>query len=312
MFVFEYNESSNNSLNWKIYIQGFKSFLALEKSLSVNSIDAYLHDVEKLVQFLEYKNYKLSPKEIELSHLQEFLKWINELGMSAHSQARIISGIKGFYKYLLLENILNTDSTTLLEAPKLGRKLPDTLSLEEINAIIDAIDLSSPEGQRNKAMLETIYSCGLRVSELVNLKISHLYFNDEFIKVTGKGDKERLVPIGSVAIKQINIYKDQVRCHMPIKKDHEDYLFLNRRGARLTRVMVFTIIKQLAFKIGLKKHISPHTFRHSFATHLIEGGADLRAVQEMLGHESITTTEIYTHLDRDYLRQAIIQFHPRS
>ncbi len=299
-------------MNWKIYIQGFKSFLALEKSLSVNSIDAYLHDVEKLVQFLEYKNYKLSPKEIELSHLQEFLKWINELGMSAHSQARIISGIKGFYKYLLLENILNTDSTTLLEAPKLGRKLPDTLSLEEINAIIDAIDLSSPEGQRNKAMLETIYSCGLRVSELVNLKISHLYFNDEFIKVTGKGDKERLVPIGSVAIKQINIYKDQVRCHMPIKKDHEDYLFLNRRGARLTRVMVFTIIKQLAFKIGLKKHISPHTFRHSFATHLIEGGADLRAVQEMLGHESITTTEIYTHLDRDYLRQAIIQFHPRS
>ncbi len=253
MFVFEYNESSNNSLNWKIYIQGFKSFLALEKSLSVNSIDAYLHDVEKLVQFLEYKNYKLSPKEIELSHLQEFLKWINELGMSAHSQARIISGIKGFYKYLLLENILNTDSTTLLEAPKLGRKLPDTLSLEEINAIIDAIDLSSPEGQRNKAMLETIYSCGLRVSELVNLKISHLYFNDEFIKVTGKGDKERLVPIGSVAIKQINIYKDQVRCHMPIKKDHEDYLFLNRRGAKLTRVMVFTIIKQLAFKIGLKK-----------------------------------------------------------
>ncbi len=299
-------------MNWKIYIQGFKSFLALEKSLSVNSIDAYLHDVEKLVQFLEYKKYNLSPKEIQLTHLQEFLKWINELGMSAHSQARIISGIKGFYKYLLLENILNTDSTTLLEAPKLGRKLPDTLSLEEINNIIDAIDLSTPEGQRNKAMLETIYSCGLRVSELVNLKISHLYFNDGFVKVTGKGDKERLVPIGSVAIKQINIYKEEVRCHINIKKDNEDYLFLNRRGAKLTRVMVFTIIKQLAFKIGLKKHISPHTFRHSFATHLIEGGADLRAVQEMLGHESITTTEIYTHLDRDYLRQAIIQFHPRS
>ncbi len=299
-------------MNWKIYIHGFKSFLALEKSLSANSIEAYLHDVEKLVQFLDYKKYNLSPKEIELTHLQEFLKWINELGMSAHSQARIISGIKGFYKYLLLENILSTDATTLLEAPKLGRKLPDTLNLQEINRIIDAIDLSTPEGQRNKAMLETIYSCGLRVSELVNLKISHLYFNDGFVKVTGKGDKERLVPIGSVAIKQINIYKEEVRCHINIKKDNEDYLFLNRRGAKLTRVMVFTIIKQLAFKIGLKKHISPHTFRHSFATHLIEGGADLRAVQEMLGHESITTTEIYTHLDRDYLRQAIIQFHPRS
>lgn len=299
-------------MNWKIYTQGFKSFLALEKSLSPNSIEAYVHDVDKLIQFLEYKKYNLTPKEIELSHLQDFLKWINELGLSAQSQARIISGIKGFYKYLLLENILNNDATTLLEAPKLGRKLPDTLSLEDINNIIDAIDLSSPEGQRNKAMLETLYSCGLRVSELVNLKISHLYFNDEFIKVTGKGDKERLVPIGSVAIKQINIYKDQIRCHQNIKKDHEDFLFLNRRGAKLTRVMVFTIIKQLAFKIKLKKHISPHTFRHSFATHLIEGGADLRAVQEMLGHESITTTEIYTHLDRDYLRQAIIQFHPRS
>jgi len=299
-------------MNWKIYIHGFKSFLALEKSLSANSIEAYLHDVEKLVQFLDYKKYNLSPKEIELTHLQEFLKWINELGMSAPSQARIISGIKGFYKYLLLENILSIDATTLLEAPKLGKKLPDTLSLEEINHLIDAIDLSTNEGQRNKAMLETIYSCGLRVSELVNLKISHLYFNDGFVKVTGKGDKERLVPIGSVAIKQINIYKEEVRCHINIKKDNEDYLFLNRRGAKLTRVMVFTIIKQLAFKIGLKKHISPHTFRHSFATHLIEGGADLRAVQEMLGHESITTTEIYTHLDRDYLQQAIIQFHPRS
>lgn len=299
-------------MNWKIYIQGFKSFLALERSLSENSLEAYVHDVRKLVEFLEFKKYDLSPKEIELKHLQEFLKWITELGMSAHSQARIISGLKGFYKYLLLENILNTDPTALLSAPKLGRKLPDTLSVEDINKIIEAIDLSSPTGQRNKSMLETLYSCGLRVSELVNLKISNLYFNDEFIKVIGKGDKERLVPIGSVAIKQINIYKDEIRCHVKIKKDQEDYLFLNKNGAKLTRVMVFTIIKQLAFKIQLKKQISPHTFRHSFATHLIEGGADLRAVQEMLGHESITTTEIYTHLDRDYLRQAIIQFHPRS
>ena len=284
----------------------------MEKSLSENSVEAYIHDVEKLLQFLDLRKYTLSPKEVELKHLQEFVKWVTELGMSAHSQARMISGIKGFYKYLLLENITNNDPTVLLSAPKLGRKLPDTLSLEEINKIIDAIDLSSQSGQRNKSMLETLYSCGLRVSELVNLKISNLYFSEEFIKVTGKGDKERLVPIGSVAVKQINIYKDEVRCHVKIKKDHEDYLFLNSRGAKLTRNMVFLIIKQLAFKAQLKKHISPHTFRHSFATHLIEGGADLRAVQEMLGHESITTTEIYTHLDRDYLRQAIIQFHPRS
>lgn len=299
-------------MNWKIYIHGFKSFLALEKSLSKNSIEAYLHDVEKLVQFLEFKKYDFVPKDIELKHLQEFLKWINELGMSAGTQARVISGIKAFYKYLLLENVLSSDPTALLEAPKLGRKLPDILSVDDINKIIDAIDLSKPEGQRNKAMLETLYSCGLRVSELVDLKISNLYFNDEFVKVTGKGNKERLVPIGSIAIKQINIYKNEVRCHDLPTKDNEDFLFLNRRGAKLSRVMVFIIIKALAHKIGMKKHISPHTFRHSFATHLIEGGADLRAVQEMLGHESITTTEIYTHLDRDYLRQAIIQFHPRS
>jgi integrase/recombinase XerD len=299
-------------MNWKIYIQGFKSFLTLEKSLSANSIEAYLHDVEKLYQFLEYKKYALSPKEIELKQLQEFLKWITELGMTARSQARVISGIKAFYKYLLLENVLNVDPTALLEAPKLGRKLPETLSVEDINKIIDGIDLSTPEGVRNKAMLETLYSCGLRVSELVNLKISNLFLKDGFVKVTGKGDKERLAPIGSIAVKHITVYKDEVRCHIAVKKDQEDFLFLNRRGARLTRVMVFTIIKRLAIKTGLKKHISPHTFRHSFATHLIEGGADLRAVQEMLGHESITTTEIYTHLDRDYLREAIIQFHPRS
>ncbi len=299
-------------MNWKIYIQGFKSFLQLEKSLSGNSVEAYLHDVNKLVQFLESKKYSLTPKDIKLEHLQEFVKWVHGLGMSAQSQARMISGIKGFYKYLLLENILNNDPTTLLEAPKLGRKLPDTLSVDDINTIISAIDLSSPEGQRNKAMLETLYSCGLRVSELVNLKISNLFFNDGFVKVIGKGDKERLVPIGSTAIQQITIYKEEIRCHQLPRKDSEDILFLNRRGAILTRVMVFTIIKRLALKIGLKKHISPHTFRHSFATHLIEGGADLRAVQEMLGHESITTTEIYTHLDREYLRSAILQFHPRS
>ncbi len=299
-------------MNWNSYIQGFKSFLQLEKSLSTNSIQAYIHDVNLFVRFLDFKKLTLLPTTTELNHFQEFLEWINELGMGSHSQARIISGIKSFYKYLLLENVLSHNPTELLEAPKLGRKLPDTLTVNDINAIIEAIDLSTPEGQRNKAMLETLYSCGLRVSELIGLKISHLYFNDEFIKVIGKGDKERLVPIGGEAIKQILIYKDEVRCHISVKKEFEDVLFLNRRGAKLTRVMVFTIIKQLAAKIGLKKHVSPHTFRHSFATHLIEGGADLRAVQEMLGHESITTTEIYTHLDRDYLRQAIIQFHPRS
>ncbi len=299
-------------MNWKGYIQGFKSFLTLEKSLSENSIEAYLHDVEKLIQFLEYKKYDCTPMDIELKQLQEFVKWINELGMSATSQARIISGIKGFYKYLLLEDVMNFDPSALLEAPRLGRKLPDTMSIEDINNIINSIDLSLPEGQRNKAMLETLYSCGLRVSELVNLKISNLYFNDGFIKVTGKGDKERLVPIGNTAIKQITLYKNEVRCHITLKKESEDVLFLNRRGAKLSRVMIFTIIKQLTTKIGLKKHISPHTFRHSFATHLIDRGADLRAVQEMLGHESITTTEIYTHLDREYLREAILSFHPRS
>lgn len=297
---------------WKAEKQGFKSFLKLERSLSENSIEAYIHDIEKLTQFLEYKKYAFTPKELELKHFQEFLKWVNELGMNARTQARMISGIKSFYKYLLMENLVNNDPTTLLETPRIGRKLPDTLSVDDINKIIDAIDLSKPEGTRNKAMLETLYSSGLRVSELVNLKISGLFFNDGFIKVIGKGDKERLVPIGSVAIKHINLYKEQVRCHVIVKKGNEDFLFLNRRGSKLTREMVFTIIKQLITKTGLKKKVSPHTFRHSFATHLIEGGADLRAVQEMLGHESITTTEIYTHLDRDYLRSAIIQFHPRS
>lgn len=299
-------------MSWKAYIKGFNSFLTLEKSLSPNSIEAYQRDVEKLFQFVEYKKYALTPKDIELGHLQEFLKWITELGMTARSQARVISGIKAFYKYLLLENVLSADPTALLEAPKLGRKLPDTLTIDDINLLIDGIDQSTPEGVRNKAMLETLYSCGLRVSELVNLKLSELFLKDGFVKVTGKGDKERLAPIGSIAVKYIQIYKDEVRCHILIKKEHEDFLFLNRRGAKLTRVMVFTIIKGLAQKTGLKKHISPHTFRHSFATHLIEGGADLRAVQEMLGHESITTTEIYTHLDRDFLRASILKHHPRA
>ncbi|MBL7893172.1 MAG: site-specific tyrosine recombinase XerD [Bacteroidia bacterium] len=299
-------------MDWRAYINGFGSYLKLEKSLSSNSVEAYLHDVDKLFQFLTLQSLDIMPDKVDLTLLQKFIKWVNELGMTATSQARMISGIKAFYRYLLMENIVKSDPTQLLEAPKLARKLPDVLTVEDINGIIDAVDLSSGQGQRNKAMLETLYSCGLRVSELVNLRISNLFLNENFVKVIGKGDKERLVPIGSVAIKQITIYKNELRCHIKPLKSCEDILFLNRRGGKLTRVMVFTIIKQLAHKTGLKKHISPHTFRHSFATHLIDGGADLRAVQEMLGHESITTTEIYTHLDRQYLRDAIIQFHPRS
>ncbi len=299
-------------MSWKSYINGFKSYLKLERSLSGNSVEAYMHDIALLDQYLQLNSLAHTPADLKLEHLQDFLKWINELGLSARSQARIISGIKGFFKYCLMENLISNDPSQLLETPKLGRKLPDTLSIEDINKLVAAIDLSKPEGVRNKAILETLYSCGLRVSELVNLKISNLHLEIGFVKVTGKGDKERLVPIGSVAIKHIKIYMDEIRCHLSIKPGNEDIIFLNQRGSQLSRIMIFTIIKQLAEKINLKKSISPHTFRHSFATHLIEGGADLRAVQEMLGHESITTTEIYTHLDRDYLRQSIIKHHPRA
>jgi integrase/recombinase XerD len=299
-------------MNWDSYIKGFKSYLQLEKSLSGNSVEAYIHDVEKLYQFMSYYKLDIPPGKVDYHLLQDFIRWVNELGMSARTQARVISGIKGFYKYLILENVISIDPTELLDSPKVGRKLPDTLSIEEINDLVKAIDLSKPEGERNKAILETLYGCGLRVSELVNLRISSLFFDAGFVKVIGKGDKERLVPIGGVAKKNINIYLNTKRCHADIKKGNEDILFLNRRGSKLTRVMIFTIIKQLAKEIGLRKKISPHTFRHSFATHLIEGGADLRAVQDMLGHESITTTEIYTHLNREFLRDAIIRFHPRA
>ncbi len=299
-------------MSWIGYIKGFKSYLKLEKSLSLNSVEAYIHDITMLDSFLEIHKMKLQPAELRLNHLQEFIAWINGLGMSATSQARIISGIKAFFKYLVMENLIVNDPSQLLESPKLGRKLPDTLSVNDINNLIDGIDLSSKEGTRNKAMLETLYSCGLRVTELVNLKLSNLHLEIGFVKVLGKGDKERLVPIGNVAIKLLRIYITEVRAMQEIKNGSEDIVFLNNRGGKLSRVMVFTIIKRLAIKINLKKSISPHTFRHSFATHLIEGGADLRAVQEMLGHESITTTEIYTHLDRDFLRSAIIRFHPRS
>jgi integrase/recombinase XerD len=295
---------------WKIYKKGFKAYLQLEKSLSENSVMAYLHDIDKFTQFLSLHNEKIAPSEIELALLEDFLKWINDLGMTPSSQSRIISGLRSFYKYCLQENITLTDPTALLETPKLAKKLPDVLSFSEIEKIIKAIDVSTPEGTRNKAIVETLYSCGLRVSELINLKLSCLYIDAEYVRVTGKGDKERLVPIGTSAIKYITIYRENIRVHIPFIPGNEDIIFLNRRGKKLSRVMIFLIIKDLAKKAKITKSISPHTFRHSFATHLVEGGADLRAVQEMLGHESITTTEIYTHLDREYLRDTLQQFHP--
>jgi integrase/recombinase XerD len=299
-------------MKWEDSKKGYENYLKLEKSLSENSIAAYINDINKLVDFLNINQKKVAPEKVKLQHLKSFVEWLNERGVSPRTQARTISGIKSFYKYLLIEGKISSDPTALLESPKIGRKLPDILSMEEIDRLIDAVDLEKPEGQRNKAMLETLYSCGLRVSELVNLKLTNLFFDQGFIKVEGKADKERLVPVSNRAIGEINKYLDGYRANLKIDKDSENILFLNRRGKKLSRVMVFTIIKNLAQKIDLDKKISPHTFRHSFATHLINGGADLRAVQEMLGHESILTTEIYTHLDRDYLKNTIHQYHPRS
>lgn len=299
-------------MEWQSFKKGFKYFLKLEKSLSENSVQAYIRDVEKLVQFLEMKSPSVSLLKAKPQDLRDFIKWIAELGMLATTQARIISGIKAFYKYLILEDLLEIDPSALLETPKTRRKLPEVLSVHEINLLLDGLDLSKPENTRNKAMLEILYGSGLRVSELVNLKLSDLYLDLEFLKIKGKGNKERLVPVGSSALKYLQIYLDTVRNHLDIKKGHEDFIFLNKRGTKLSRVMIFMIIKDLAKAVGINKTISPHTFRHSFATHLIEGGADLRAIQEMLGHESITTTEIYTHLDRDFLKQTITQYHPRS
>lgn len=295
---------------WTAEKKGFKAWLQLEKSLSDHSVEAYLRDIEKLTQFISIQESGLTLEQILLADLQSFLKWIGGLGMTASSQSRIISGIRSFFKYCLQENLVKKDPTLLLETPKLRRNLPDFLSLDEINRIVQAIDLSKPEGERNRAILETMYSCGLRVSELVNLRLSCLYPDLGFVKVIGKGDKERLVPIGNTALKFIEIYRSQVRAHIPVKKGSEDILFLNRRGGGLTRQMIFILLKDLVQTAGIKKTVSPHTFRHSFATHLVEAGADLRAVQEMLGHESITTTEIYTHLDRAYLRETLQKFHP--
>jgi len=297
---------------WTPYIRGFKAYLQLEKGLAEHSVEAYIHDVEKLTQYLEIINLTIGPEKVTLGLLQDFLKWITGLGLTSNSQSRLISGLRGFFRYLLLENIIVKEPTELLESPKLGRKLPVFLSIKEIDGMMAAIDLSTSEGKRNKAILETMYGCGLRVTEVVNLKITGLHFKDGFIRVIGKGDKERLVPVGRTAQSEITQYIRHTRNNISIKRGQEDFLFLNRRGGKLSRVMIFNIIKDLTTKAGIKKNVSPHTFRHSFATHLVEGGADLRAVQEMLGHESITTTEIYTHLDREYLRSTIIQYHPRS
>ena len=295
---------------WEPYKKGYKAWLQLERSLSDNSIEAYLRDIDKLTQYLQAAGTLKNPEGIELKDLQSFLHWIGELGLNASSQARILSGIRSFYKYCSIELIVKQDPTTLLESPKLKRALPDILSFDEIETIIGHIDLSKPEGGRNKAILEVLYSCGLRVSEVVNLRISCLYLDTGYIRVIGKGDKERLVPIGTAATKYIRIYQEDIRIHVPLKPGNEDILFLNRRGAKLSRVMIFLLLKELTRQSGITKNISPHTFRHSFATHLVEGGADLRAVQEMLGHESITTTEIYTHLDREFLRETLHRFHP--
>ncbi|MEI6508619.1 MAG: site-specific tyrosine recombinase XerD [Bacteroidota bacterium] len=299
-------------MNWQIYIKGFKTYLKLERSLSANSIEAYEHDIVKLCHFLELKNINDTPEEITLATLREFLRWITELGMMPTSQARIISGIKTFYKYLLMEDLIKKNPAELLEAPKTARKLPDVLHVDEIDKMLSVIDLSKPEGLRNKAIIETMFSCGLRVTETVNLKISDISFDEFFVRVIGKGNKERLVPIGRVAIKAINFYTENIRNHIEPKTGSSDILFLNNRGTKLSRVMIFLLIKKFAMEAGIKKKISPHTLRHSFATSLVEAGADLRAVQQMLGHESITTTEIYTHIDREYLRDVITQFHPRA
>ncbi|MCL4160205.1 UNVERIFIED_CONTAM: hypothetical protein GTU68_042047 [Idotea baltica] len=299
-------------MDWNILIRQFANYLKLERSLSSNSIQAYVRDVTKLKQFVENSNNPASPTKVTIEVIQSFLQEIGDIGQSAHSQSRILSGIKSFYNFLEIEEMIEENPTEHIDSPQLGRKLPEVLNLMEIEQLFEAIDLSTPEGGRNRAILEILYSSGLRVSELIELKINHVYADIGFLRVIGKGNKERLVPIGKSALKYLNIYLEEIRCHISIKPGFENFVFLNRRGKNLSRVMIFTIIKNLAATAGIRKKVSPHTFRHSFATHLVEGGADLRAVQEMLGHESITTTEIYTHLDRAYLKQIIEEFHPRS
>ncbi len=297
---------------WERHILHFKNHLRLERSLAGNSVEAYIHDIEKFSAFLASRELDVAAEAVEPLHITDFIENLNEMNMTPLSQARILSGIKAFYRYLMYEELTDRDPTALIEGPRIGRKLPDTLEFNEIEKLLNTIDLSTPEGARNRAMLETLYCSGLRVSELIDLRISHIYADSGFLRVLGKGNKERLVPVGKDALKYIKIYLEEIRPVVPVKPGHENIAFLNRRGAKLTRVMIFTIIKNLALRAEIYKKISPHTFRHSFATHMIEGGADLRVVQEILGHESITTTEIYTHLDREYLQQVITDFHPRS
>ncbi|MEN7550341.1 site-specific tyrosine recombinase XerD [Rapidithrix thailandica] len=299
-------------MDWHVAREEFKNYLKLERSLTGNTVEAYVRDLTKLVEFFELQEFSLSPETVESSHIEGFLKYLTELNVSSYTQARILSGVKAFYKFLIQTDYQDTDPTALISSPKLTRKLPDTLEFHEIEELLSVIDMAKPEGTRNRAIIEVLYSSGLRVSELLNLKLNNLYFDLGFIKILGKGRKERFVPIGKDAMKYTQLYITEYRNKMKVKKGHEDFVFLNRRGAQLTRVMIFTIVKNLAKAIGLNKNISPHTFRHSFATHLVEGGADLRAIQEMLGHESITTTEIYTHLDMSYLQQVVHEFHPRG
>ena len=299
-------------MSWKNYIKQFQTYLRLERSLSTHTIEAYVRDINKLLNYLEIEQISKDPKQITSNDVSSFIQWIAQKGVSTTSQARILSGVKAFYKYLALEEVIENDPTSLIESPKKGLKLPQTLSHDEIETIIRHIDLSHPQGQRNKAILETLYGCGLRVSELIELKLSHWYQKDGFIKVVGKGQKERLVPMGRMTQDILRIYVEQIRCHQRIDKAFKDHVFLNRRGQKLSRVMVFNIVKDSVEKSGINKAVSPHSFRHSFATELIKRGADLRAVQEMLGHESITTTQIYTHIDRDQLRESIMSYHPRS
>lgn len=297
---------------WQSYLQGFVVYLKLERSLSDNSQEAYVHDVLKLTQYLQTQNLEIGVEQVNRKHLQAFLIFLHELGLQAGSQARIISGLKAFFKYLLLEDVIKVSPAELLESPRISRKLPEVLEVHEIDAMLEQLDLMQAEGIRNKAIVETMFGCGLRVSETTGLLISHIHEEEGYVKITGKGNKERLVPIGQTALKAIELYRLEVRNHLVPARDCDDILFLNRRGGKLSRQMIFYILKDLAAKARIHKNIHPHTLRHSFATALVEAGADLRAVQQMLGHESITTTEIYTHLDREYLRDLVIQFHPRG
>ena len=300
-------------MNWKLALDGFRAYLMLERSLSPNSLDAYMRDVAKLQQFLDLKGLTYKPTEVPPKVISDLMTYLMDMGLEASSQSRTLSGIKTFYKYLLLEDVIDVAPTDLIEAPKQARRIPDVLTVEEIDRIFEAIDLSQPNGHRNRAIFEVLYACGLRVSELVNLKRSNLYFHEGYITVVGKGDKERLVPIGSDAMKQVQYYLDHERKNLKkVLQGNEDFVFINTRGKPLSRIWIFLIIKDLCEKAAIEKNVSPHTFRHSFATHLIEGGADLKVVQDLMGHESITTTEVYTHLDTEYLRETIIMFHPRN